>query len=306
MEPLRDGEQLDRYVVEAEIGVGGHARVYRVRHVELGLIRALKVLLTTDPGLTSRLLSEGRALASIRHPNVVEVFDVLRVGEQPALVMEFVGGGALSARITGASLDFPEVHRLFRGICAGVGSAHAKGVIHRDIKPDNVILEGGGGLKLIDLGVARLPHLEALAAPDIPGTPSYLAPELYAGDPGDERSDIFALGVTLYRAFAGGAYPYGDVEAFATPQHRRLAPLSQYRPDLPAWLETTLAKSLAPDPAERFQDAFELAYELEKNALSSAPARLRRRPLYERDPLRFWQVAAIALFLLLLASLAAR
>ena len=256
MEPLRDGEQIDRYVVEAEIGVGGHARVYRVRHVELGLIRALKVLLTTDPGLTSRLLSEGRALASIRHPNVVEVFDVLRVGEQPALVMEFVGGGALSARITGASLDFPEVHRLFRGICAGVGSAHAKGVIHRDIKPDNVLIDDATTPftpKVSDFGIARsdddqrthITHKNRGM-----GSPLYMAPEQArsAGDV-DARADIWSLGVVLYAMLTGdppfqGADWYEILHAGSA---RRFKDVRVARPNTPEVLAAVIDACLQPD-----------------------------------------------------------
>ena len=101
-----------------------------------------------------------------------------------------------------------------------VAALHRAGVIHRDIKPDNVILQPSGGLKLIDLGVARLPNIEDFPASAVPGTPSYMAPELIEGQPGNEKSDIFALGVTLFRMFTG-AYPYGEVEAFSHPGFNR-------------------------------------------------------------------------------------
>ena len=127
---------------------------------------------------------------------------------------------------------------------------HRLRIIHRDVKPENVILAHDGktarGLRLLDLGVARLPGIDASANEDIPGTPSYMAPELFAGAMGDERSDVYAFGVTLYRLFSGGHYPYGEIEAFSHPRFGKRVPLSRYRPDLPAWLDAILG---APRPS---------------------------------------------------------
>jgi len=179
-------------------------------------------------------------------------------------------------------------------------------IIHRDIKPENVLLESGNsGLKLIDLGAARLPATEETGSVDIPGTPSYMAPELFNGAAGDERSDVYALGVTLYRAFSG-QYPYGEVEAFSHPRFNRRTPLSRHRPDLPAWLDAALARALAVKPEERHGDALELALELEHN-LAQGPVALiaPRLSLYERNPLRFWQITSLLLLIALIVVLAA-
>ena len=124
-----------------------------------------------------------------------------------------------------------------------MATLHRAGIIHRDIKPDNVILLAGGGLRLVDLGVARVPLLEDFPAQDIPGTPSYMAPELFSGRAGDEFSDLYALGVTVYRMFTA-AYPYGEIEPFSRPRFGKPVSLSRYRPDLPAWLDAVIGKAL--------------------------------------------------------------
>ena len=166
-------------------------------------------------------------------------------------------------------------------------------MIHRDIKPDNVILLKDGGLRLIDLGVARVPELEDFPSQDNPGTPSYMAPELFDGAPGDEATDLYALGVTVYRMFTG-RYPYGEVEPFQRPKFRRYMPLSQARPDLPAWLDAAVARALAVQPANRQGDVLEFAYDIESGANWTAPA-AQPKPLYQRNPLIFWQVLSAAL-----------
>ena len=161
-----------------------------------------------------------------------------------------------------------------------------------------------GGLKLIDLGVARLPRVDDFEGQEIPGTPSYLAPEMFAGNPGDEGTDQFALGVTLWRLFAR-SYPYGETEAFSRPRFRKLAPPSTTRPELPGWLDSTLMRSVAVNPDDRFGDVIELLRALEGGA---AVARVQQRsvPLIERDPIGFWKIVSLILFVALIASLATR
>ena len=141
----------------------------------------------------------------------------------------------------------PRARRLATRIARAVAALHRARVIHRDIKPDNILLLKDGGLKLIDLGVARLPQLEDFPAEDIPGTPSYMAPELFSGAAGDEMTDLFALGVTIYRMFAR-SYPYGEIEPFMKPRFGRPASLAARRPDLPAWLDAAIARAIAVDP----------------------------------------------------------
>jgi serine/threonine protein kinase len=185
-----------------------------------------------------------------------------------------------------------------------LAALHRADIIHRDIKPENILLEPDGGLKLIDLGVARLRRFDEGESLEVPGTRSYMAPELFAGEPADESTDIFALGVTIYRMFTAGAYPYGEVEAFAQPRLGKATPLARIRPDLPAWLDRALARAIAIESRERYADAIEFGFELEHGALRALPQVIERPSLYDRDPTRFWQVVSVILFIALMIAIA--
>jgi serine/threonine protein kinase len=168
-----------------------------------------------------------------------------------------------------------------------------------------VILEAGGSLKLIDLGVVRVPGLEEFSPENIPGTQAYMAPEMFEGEAGDEATDIYALGVTMFRAFTG-QYPYGNLDATGPPRRDRPRDFSALRPDLPAWVQAALSRAVAVDPAKRYHDMTEFAFEIEAGP-ARAPTEIRRpRTLYERAPLQVWQGVAALLGLALLVSLLAR
>jgi serine/threonine protein kinase len=189
-------------------------------------------------------------------------------------------------------------------LCKAVHALHRLRIIHRDIKPDNVLLVEGDGLKLLDLGVARLPTWDEDPNSPIPGTASYMAPEQFKGERGSESSDQFAAGVTLYRMFAGGAYPYGEIEPFSTPRyHGRPKSLTTHRPDLPIWLDAVLARALTVEPRERYADILELAYELENGRAKGGQIKQHKRSWHERNPLLFWKSVSLALLLALLISL---
>ena len=183
---LEVGREIDRYVVEAEIGEGGIAHVFRVRHRTLRTLHALKILKVGGRALCERLVQEGQLQAAISHPNIVAVTDVLEVDGSPGLLMEYVEGGALDRWLDTNRPGVAEAERLFRGIVAGVGRAHREGLVHRDLKPGNILLaRGDEGLlpKVADFGLAKI-------LMDIPGgannatrsvvgmgTPAYMSPE---------------------------------------------------------------------------------------------------------------------------------
>jgi serine/threonine protein kinase len=227
-------------------------------------------------------------------------------GRQTCLytVMPLYQGELLETRITRApALGLEEGRNIAIKLARAVAALHRADIIHRDIKPDNVILESEGSLKLIDLGVVRIPGLEDAPAEDVPGTPAYMAPEMFTGEPGNEATDLYALGVTMFRAFTG-EFPYANPDATAGPRRDRPQALSALRPDLPEWLQATIARAIARDPADRFRDVADFALEMEAGPPRAPIAARRPLTLYERAPVRFWQgvaaLLALALLLLLL------
>jgi serine/threonine protein kinase len=218
--------------------------------------------------------------------------------------MPLYQGELLETRLTRRpSLSLEEGRNIAIKLARGAAALHRAGIIHRDIKPDNVILERDKSVKLLDLGVVRIPGLEDSPPEDIPGTAGYMAPEMLAGEPGNEATDVYALGVTMFRAITG-EFPYRNPDATGSPRRDRPKLLSALRPDLPAWLEATLGKAIAADPAERFRDMTEFAVEMEAGPTSPLIAARRPLTLYERAPVRVWQsiaaLLALALALLLL------
>jgi serine/threonine protein kinase len=219
------------------------------------------------------------------------------------IVMPLYSGELLETRLSRRpGIGLEEGRSIALRLAHAVSALHRIGVIHRDIKPDNVILETGGSLKLLDLGVVRLPGLEDAPPTEIPGTAAYMAPEMFAGEPGNEATDIYALGVTLFRAFTG-EYPYGNLDATSRPRLERPKDLSLLRPDLPAWLQETIGQAIARDPSERFHDVAEFAQEMEAGPAATPPVDRRPPTLYQRYTLQFWQGLAALLALGLLASL---
>lgn len=291
------GETIDGFTVDRVISAGRHAVLLAATDREDGSKVALKfprreVLSERSLRLafTRELLLSQRAIS----PFVLGAHPV-RAGRQSALylVQPLLDGETMEARL----------HRLVPGLHAGVIQAarlaravaalHRLEIIHRDIKPENVMLIADGGLRLIDLGVARLPGVEDFRGDEIPGTPGYLAPEQFAGNPGDALTDQFALGVTLYRWFTG-AWPYGEQEAFQRPKFGRATPPSRHRPEIPSWLDDAILTALQPSREARFGDVVELLRALESGG--SLRVRPRRAvPLIERHPVRFWQVVSLLL-----------
>jgi serine/threonine protein phosphatase PrpC len=304
----RSGTTIDGYTLGQMLTDGRYSRVFRARRERDDrqvIVKFPKPAAGAEPILRLAFLREFWIAARLSSPWIAEVIESpLESRSALYTVMPYYEGETLEQRL----LRRPRVTRI-EGIAIAtklakaVAALHRAGVIHRDIKPDNVILQPDGGLKLIDLGVARLPNIEDFPASTVPGTPSYMAPELIQGQPGDEKSDIFALGVTLFRMFTG-AYPYGEIEAFSHPRFTRPpASVAALRPDLPSWLDQVLLRLIAARPVDRFDDALECIFALEHGELHAAPGTPRRRSLIERDPLRFWQTvsAILALLLLLLA-----
>jgi serine/threonine protein phosphatase PrpC len=299
------GETIDGFVLRALISDGRYTRLFAAADEIGGGAVALKFpkpRLASVEAYRAAFLREAWVGARVHNPWVGRVVE-LPPGRRSCLytVMPLYEGELLETRLQRRPAIGLEEGRNIAVRLARAGAAlHRAGIIHRDIKPDNVILEGGGSLKLIDLGVVRVPGWEDFPPEYIPGTAAYMAPEMAGGEAGSEATDIFALGVTLYRAFTG-QYPYANADATSPPRRTRPLDFSALRPDLPAWLGAALARAVAPDPAKRFRDMAELALELESGP-PAAPAPQRPLTLYERAPLRVWQGLAALLALALILS----
>ncbi len=266
-EVLAAGTLIERYEVMDLIGEGGLARVYRVRHTQLGTIHALKLLTLKRDGLAARLLLEGRIQAQLRHPNIVVVSDVVQYEGQPGLIIEYVEGPTLDdwLRVNGPpSVD--ECLRLFAGILAAVRAAHAAGVLHRDLKPANVLLQGKRPVaKVADFGIAKVAQGAEVAptprgqtrAGVAMGTPGYMAPEQFNDAAGvDARADIFALGTILYELLTGQPAFAGDtlLDTLNAVAEGRYRPLPDLNPDVPAHVAAAVAGAVVANADRRFAD----------------------------------------------------
>lgn len=306
--PPKVGDSVDGFRLDRLISDGRYTRLFLAEDRIAGGEVVLKF---PKPALLSE---NGARLSFLRESLIGARIDDRHVGGAIALsperqtrlyiAMPYLPGETLEQRLARAPLGIAQGVTIGAGIARGVAALHRREIIHRDIKPDNVILTETGVPRLIDLGVARLPKVEEFAQDEIPGTPSYMAPELYDGERGSEASDQFALGVTLYRLFTG-RYPYGEVEAFSRPRFGQPVPPSRHRPDMPGWLEAAILRAIAVDPAQRFGDVLELVHALESGG-ARAIRRAEARPLIERNPALFWQLVSIVLAIALIVAMATR
>ncbi|XXT24563.1 serine/threonine-protein kinase [Sorangium sp. So ce429] len=301
------GRTIDgRYEVQAVVGEGGMGTVYEVRHKSLGRLFALKVLrrdIAQDAELVARFIQEAKAAAAIGHPNIVAVSDFGAIEVEPAqpelpfFVMEFLTGASLAALLrTERTLPADRVGQIMLQCAAALGAAHAAGVIHRDLKPDNVYLVRNGDqefVKLLDFGVAKVAGGKRLTRIGMVfGTPHYMSPEQAEGKRIDARADIYALGVLMYECFAGRVPFEADTYMGVLTKHMYMSPepLEQVMPDASALgaFGPIVMRCLAKNPEERFASMADLAaaIELALEAPTRAAAAMLQDEHARRDPLK--------------------
>ena len=301
------GRRIDGFLLQSQISDGRYSRLFAALDEQSGAQVVLKFphrRVATEPETKAAFIREAWIGAKLRSPWLGRVIEP-EEGRASCLytLMPFYDGETLEARLTRApAVGLEEGREIGLKLGRGVAALHRAGIIHRDIKPDNVLLLREGGLRLVDFGVARVPGLEDFPLAEIPGTASFMAPELFAGEPGGEASDLFALAATLFRMFSGH-YPYGEIEPFSHPRFGTPETLAKYRPDLPAWLDALLARALAVEPERRPGDVLEFVLALEDGPTAAPPA-ARPAPLYDRNPLLFWKIVSALLALALIGSLA--
>jgi formylglycine-generating enzyme required for sulfatase activity len=263
--------QVSGYEVQSVLGRGGMGVVYRARHLRLGRVVALKMALEGSyavPHERERFRRESEAVAALRHPNVVQVYDVGDVDGRSYFTMELMEGGSLARKLSGAPQPALQTAVLLAALAGAVQAAHEASVVHRDLKPGNVLLTADGTPKIADFGLARrLDTDESLTLSGaVIGTPSYAAPEQARGDRGEvgPRTDVYALGAILYECLTGRP-PFRALAALVTLQQvvadEPVAPL-RLNPSVPADLETICLKCLRKEPARRYASAKELAEDL--------------------------------------------
>ncbi len=297
-----------RYRVERVLGVGAMAKVLLVHDEELGREVAVKLLdegLAADPSFRARFAREARVAAGLSHPNVVTVFDVGEDDGRPFIVMELVSGRTLEERLRrDGAVRANDVLAIARQVCAGLEHAHANGLVHRDLKPGNLIERDDGTVKIADFGIARAVEGTALTeAGTIVGTAAYLAPEQAEAGTITPGTDLFALGVVLYELLTG-RQPW-KVDSLAALAGRRDASPPELPAGTPSGLRTAIERCLQPDPEDRPSSAAEVARLLDERdgdatvVIPRTALRRRRR----RRPLALVLAIAAGVVLLALAVL---
>ncbi len=265
-----------RYRVERVLGEGAMAKVLLAHDAELGREVAVKLLdegLAADSSFRARFAREARVAAGLSHPNIVTVFDVGEADGRPFIVMELVPGRTLEERLRrDGAVPADDVVAIARQVCAGLEHAHANGLVHRDLKPGNLIERDDGTIKIADFGIARaVEGTELTEAGTVVGTAAYLAPEQAEAGTVTPATDLFALGVVLYELLTG-RQPW-KVESLAQLAGRREVTPPELPADTPPGLRAAIERSLRPDPEERPSSAAEFAQLLD----DGAPGRGRDR-----------------------------
>jgi len=271
----RPGQRhIGKYVVKRELGRGGMGAVYLAEQPGLGREVAVKELIVNsaaDPTALSRFLQEAQVMARTSHPNLVQVHDLEEVGDSKFIILEFVKGRSLREMLRAGAMALPQVVAVMHGILQGLNYAHRHNIVHRDMKPENVLISDDGEVKVADFGIARLTDdsgdgSTATKTGTTVGTPQYMSPEQVASSKVDGRSDLYSTGIMLYEAICGRP-PFtaseGDGPFTLMAKHVQAPPPPPaiHRPDVDPELEDVILKSLEKDPEQRYQtgDEFDRA-----------------------------------------------
>jgi serine/threonine protein kinase len=277
----RDSIVFGRYEVIGEIGRGSMGVVYKARDPAIGRMVAVKSIPETF-GLSSgkreefvkRLRQEAMTAGRLQHPNIVTIFDVGDTELGPFIAMEYLDGVTLRDVITaGKKVSLAQLIEIIAQVADGLDHAHQKAIIHRDIKPANLMIVSDNRVKIMDLGIARIPMSELTKEGKLVGSPSYMSPEQLSGKPIDGRSDLFSLGVCIYQLMTGKKpFPGENINEICYKiVHDDFLPPSQHNPELEPEFDDFMRIALAKDPADRFQTGAETVAAL-KAIAEAAPA----------------------------------
>lgn len=306
---LENGTRLGPYEVVQRIGSGGMGEVYRAKDVRLGRQVAIKVLREefSDRAGLRRFEREARAASALNHPNIVTIYDIGTHGTSRFIAMELVEGETLRKILDAGRLSTDRLMLLATQIVDGLAKAHKAGIVHRDLKPENLIVTGDGLVKIVDFGLAKLAPASAptdsgqismtadplTGSGDIVGTVGYMSPEQASGRPVSFRSDQFAFGLILYEMMTGQQAFWGETapQLVAAIIESEPQPPDNLNSDVPSELHLVVRRSLAKDPADRYESTADLAKDLK--TIRSASVRKHRRD--ERAAIfRYWRLVLVS------------
>ncbi|MEE4680981.1 bifunctional protein-serine/threonine kinase/phosphatase [Pseudomonas alliivorans] len=299
---LKPGQVFEGWTVGNVLAQSRQSILYRAHdaHGLPWLIKTLPSARHDEPGAGQGLLLEEWFLRRVAGRFFPEIHPLPERQHLYYVMREYSGRTLAHLFSLSGPLPLAQWQDLATRLLRATGLLHRRNIIHRDIKPENLLLGDDGELRLLDFGLAFCPGLSVVNAEDLPGTPSFIAPEAFNGAEPDPQQDLYAVGITLYYLLTGH-YPHGEIEAF---QHRRFGtpiPASRYRPDLPLWLSQSLDKAVQANPAQRYETAEQWQLELEQ--AEQCPVVARPRPLLEREPLMVWRTLALVSLLINLVGL---
>jgi serine/threonine protein kinase len=264
------GRRLGHYEIITELGAGAVGVVYKARDLRLGRIVALKCILpqlVANPDVRRRFEREAKAAARIEHPNVCTIYEIGRDDETDFLVVAYVDGPSLAELLRKGPLKLDQSLEIVEQVASGLQAAHECGVVHRDVKPANILLAQGREVKLTDFGLAQVADASRITTGDtVLGTPAYMSPEQVWGKDTDRRTDTWSVGVTLYEMVAGSrpfAGDWSEVVRYAI-LNEEPPPISSLRPGVPTELSRIVSKALRKDRGERYQHADEMIADLKQ------------------------------------------
>lgn len=299
---LRAGQDFEGWQVERLLAESRQSLLYRVRdgQARRWLLKTLPASRADEPQAGPALLLEEWFLRRVAGRYFAEVHPLPQRQHLYYLQREYAGQTLAEQLRLSGPLGLPDWLDLAPRLVRALGMLHRRNILHRDIKPENLLWGDDGELRVLDFGLAYCPGLSRDAPNDLPGTPSYIAPEAFTGGAPSAQQDLYAAGVTLYHLLTGH-YPYGEIEAFQHPRFGSATPASRYRPDLPNWIDESLSRAVSAEPKQRYETAEEWLLALEqgeRQSLSSRP-----RPLLEREPVKVWRTVALVSLLANLALL---
>jgi predicted Ser/Thr protein kinase len=271
------GSTIRQYKIVEKLGEGGMGEVYLAEDAELKRKVALKFLpeqYASDPEALARFKREAQTAAGLHHPNIVTVYEVGQHQGRPYIAMAYVEGEPLTDIITRKEFTVDRAIDIASQICDGLNNAHGAGIVHRDIKPDNILVDKDGRVKILDFGLAKLGGVSRITGElSTMGTIFYMSPEQTQGSELDNRSDLFSLGAVLYEMLAGrppfaGEHTAAVIYSITNEEPR---PLSQFYQRVPRAMEHVVSKALEKKPADRYQSAAEFAEDLERVKAGMAP-----------------------------------